>query len=362
MKYLGFVFLSGLLFGLSGVANAEPPTINDVYQMLLEQKEVQKEQQAKIASLEANQRSLERDVTNSKLREAHLRDDLHKAKTQLASVQKAASNDFGEPTYDAPQREQGFVASAGLLYVKPYAANKHSSDITNYDYGFNISAGYQDANNVDFSINYKHFFTDDASPMQSLVGGVGVAPTLIEQFTVNYDVLDFETGKRLQLADSVSMRLSGGLRFAHINENSFTQSSTCCGPGGAITMNNGGESDLWGVGIKAGIAPEWNPNNSNFRMFSSLSGAYLAGKWNSKINPGLGAGASLTSYSDHSLLFSMVDAEVGIGYLMPTSIGDIEIKASYQYELLDISDTPSFDYRGYQGFYGSIGYAFDDIN
>ena len=31
-------------------------------------------------------------------------------------------------------------------------------------------------------------------------------------------------------------------------------------------------------------------------------------------------------------------------------------------ELLDISDTPSFDYRGYQGFYGSIGYAFDDIN
>jgi hypothetical protein len=355
MKYLAIVFLSGLLFGLGGVANATPPTNDDLYQMFLKQQE-------KIVTLEANQRSLERDVTNSKLREAHLRDDLHKAKTQLASVQKAASNDFGEPTYDAPQREQGFVASAGLLYVKPYAANKHSSDITNYDYGFNISAGYQDANNVDFSINYKHFFTDDASPMQNsgLVGGM---PNLIEQFTVNYDVLDFETGKRLQLADSVSMRLSGGLRFAHINENSFTQFSSCCGLGGAIAIsNNGGESDLWGVGIKAGIAPEWNPNNSNFRMFSSLSGAYLAGKWNSKINPGLGAGASLTSYSDHSLLFSMVDAEVGIGYLMPTSIGDIEIKASYQYELLDISDTPSFDYRGYQGFYGSIGYAFDDIN
>ena len=348
MKYLGVVFLSGLFFGFSGIANAASPTIDDVYQMLLKQQE-------KIASLEANQRSLERDVTKSKLREARLRDDLHKAETQLASVQKAASNDFGEPTYDAPQREEGFVASAGLLYVMPNISHENQGEIADYDLGFNISASYQDANNVDFSINYKHFATDDVL----LKSQSGVPVT--DKYTVNYDALDFETGKTLQLSDSVSMRLSGGLRYASINENTIIQSVGCGLTCFAIDL--GGESNLWGVGIKAGIAPEWNPNNSNFRIFSSLSGAYLAGKWDDK----------LTSDANSSL-FSMVDASVGVGYLLPTSIGDIEIKASYQYELLDTANTNTFikgnivntsnnfEYRGYHGLYGSIGYAFGDMN
>jgi len=349
MKYLGIVFLSGMFFGFSGIANAASPTIDDVYQMLLEQKDVQKEQQAKIASLEANQRSLERDVTKSKLREARLRDDLHKAKIQLASVQKATSHDFGEPTYDAPQRDEGFVASAGLLYVMPNISHESQGDITDYNLGFNISAGYQDANNVDFSINYKHFTTDDVLQKNLSTGVLGVDIPVTNIYTVNYDALDFETGKRLQLSDSISMRLSGGLRYATINQNSITQYVAF---GNASDV--GRESNLWGVGIKAGIAPEWNPNNSNFRIFSSLSGSYLAGKWDSK-----------SSSDAHSSLFSMVDASVGVGYLLPTSIGDIEIKASYQYELLNISDTGSstyFEYRGYQGAYGSIGYAFGDMN
>jgi hypothetical protein len=316
--------------------------------MLLEQKDVQKEQQAKIASLEANQRSLERDVTKSKLREARLRDDLHNAEIQLASVQKATSNDFGEPTFDTPQREEGFVASAGLLYVMPNISHENQGEIADYNLGFNISAGYQDANNVDFSINYKHFATNDAL-LKSMVG----VPNLTNIYTVNYDALDFEIGKRLQLSDSVSMRFSGGLRYADINQNSITQ-TVLCGMS-CFAVDIGGESNLWGVGIKAGITPEWNPNNSNFRIFSSLSGAYLAGNHGIKY-----------LVDAHSSLFSMVDTSIGVGYLLPTSIGDIEIKASYEYELLDFEaaagNSTYFEYRGYHGFYGSIGYAFGDIN
>ncbi len=338
MKYLWIVFLSGLFFGFSGIANAASPTIADVYQMLLKQQE-------KIASLEANQRSLERDVTNSKLREARLRDDLHKAEIQLASVQKATSNDFGEPIYDAPQREEGFVASAGLLYVKPYATNKQLGNDNDHDLGFNMTAGYQAANNVDYAINYKHFGTDDASWRTS---------TVSDTFKVDYDVLDFVIGKRLQLAESVSMRFSGGLRYAAIDEESIQLNGT---------TTTGGKSDLWGVGLLAGIAPEWNPVNSNFQIFSSLSGSFLAGGFHS---PRFGI-----PIRDKHILFSMVQASAGIGYLVPTDFGDIEIKASYQYELVDInsqlegataSTTTLFDYKGYQGIYGSIGYAFGDMN
>lgn len=416
MKYLEVVFLSGLLFGLSGVANAASPTNDDLYKMLLKQQE-------KIASLEANQRSLEQDVTNSKLREARLRDDLHKAKTQLASVQKAANNDFGEPAHDTPQREQGFVASAGVLYVRPHSPNLRSNDHS-FDLGFDVTAGYQDDNNVDYAINYKHFEVNsnsensrygdiltDANWDGSGVGAnlVGLptgnsVPVSTDSYDVKYDVVDFEIGKRLQLADSISLRLSGGLRYAAIGERVIQRnppslnraplgtaandsvnavlgtgelnavvcssgttgltSGAGVGPYGSCTTSgtsSTSSADLWGVGFKAGIAPEWHPINSNFRIFSSLSGAYLVGKLD-----GTGTDGGLT---DNTSLFSMVQTSVGIGYMLPTSLGDFDVNVRYQYELLDINSTinpPSdgvsvnyFNYRGYDGVYGSISYAFN---
>jgi len=365
MKYLGIVFLSGFFLGFSGIANASPPTIDDVYQMLLKQQE-------KIASLEANQRSLERDVTNSKLREARLRDDLHKAETKLSAAKKPTNTDFGEPTFDAPQREEGFVASAGVLHVRPHTSGLQNND-HEFDVGFDMSAGYQDANNVDYAINYKHFEASSESEETTsavvagtglLAGGVGASgdplattqSTGTNSYKVKYDVVDLEIGKRLQLADSVSLRVSGGLRYTAIEESSSTSSvNAVTGTGG------GGNYDLWGVGIKAGIAPEWNPINSNLRIFSSLSGAYLVGKID-------GSGVDGVS-PDNTSLFSMVQASVGMGYMLPTGLGDFDVNVRYQYELLGInsaifppsgsSAVQTFDYRGYDGVYGSISYAFN---
>jgi len=362
MKYLGIVFLAGLFFGFSGIANAASPTIDDVYQMLLEQKEVQKEQkkvqnkqQEKIASLEANQRSLERDVTQSKLREARLRDELHNAKKQLASVQKAASHDFGEPTYDVPQREEGFVVSAGALNITPILKQPEIQIPTTSDLGFSVSASYQADDNLDYLIRYKHL--ENTQSWRSTSLALGGALNRDYEYILNNNQVDFELGKKLDYSNNTSLRLFAGLRYAVVEESLDNLKNTCAGCGLPVT-NPHFNVDLWGIGLRAGVTPEWRPFDNSFRIFSSLSGALLAGEIDYNDTN------SVVGYLlvDDTLLISMVEASVGLGYLLPTGIGDFDIKARYQYEKMDVTEDTYFEYRGYHGFYGSIGYAFGDIN
>jgi len=352
MKYLGVVFLSGLFFGFSGIANAASPTIDDVYQMLLKQQE-------KIASLEANQRSLERDVTKSKLREARLRDDLHKAETQLASVQKATSHDFGEPTYDTPQREEGFVVSAGALNITPILKQPEAQPQipTTSDLGFAVSASYQTDDNLDYLIRYKHL--ENTQSWRSTSLALGVTSNRDYEYILNNDQVDFELGKKLDYSNNTSLRLFAGLRYAVVEESFDNLKNTCVGLGCGIPVTNPHYNvDLWGIGLRAGVTPEWRPFDNSFRIFSSLSGALLAGEIDYNDTN------SVVGYLlvDDTLLISMVEASVGLGYLLPTGIGDFDIKARYQYEKMDVTEDTYFEYRGYHGFYGSIGYAFGDIN
>jgi hypothetical protein len=109
-----------------------------------------------------------------------------------------------------------------------------------------------------------------------LAGGAGAtgdplaaeSTTGKDSYKVKYDVVDLEIGKRLQLSNSVSLRISGGLRYTAIEESSLTAlGRALTGTGGIINDN-----DLGGVGFKAGIAPEWDPINSISEYLAAFQG------------------------------------------------------------------------------------------
>jgi len=340
MKFLGIVFLSGFFLVFNGVANAASLTIDDVYQMLLEQKEVQNKQQEKIASLEANQRSLERDATNSKLQEARLRDDLHKAKIQLASVQKATSHDFGEPTFDTPQRDEGFVASAGLLYVNPTIENaghfegsgKLSGDIG----GFDLSVAYSGDNNFNYTVNYTHFssentFWDD------------VTDATDSSFDVNYDSIDFEIGKVHSLTETASIEVSGGVRYLAIDDEARTTPSL-------LTNKLRYETDYWGIGPQISLSPQWHPFEDGVSLFSNISGSILVGLYDESNRTVVSSVATTNEVT----FASVASASLGIGYELNLDSLALDFKTGYRFESFD-KTSPIDDGSSYTGYHGAFG-------
>ena len=83
---------------------------------------------------------------------------------------------------------------------------------------------------------------------------------------MNYDVLDFEIGKQLSLSDSVTLRISGGLRYAALDERFDVRFEN-------VFFSNEFkfESDFWGIGPRVTISPTWKPFDNDFRILSLVN-------------------------------------------------------------------------------------------
>ena len=148
----------------------------------------------------------------------------------------------------------------------------------NYSPGFQVSTAYQAKNNWGYALNYKHFNSDnDVSNVISYYQ----QGTPITDYKTNYNMLDLEIGKLFSLSDTVSLRVSGGIRSTIMNENlssssafnSITSGSSssypdCIEQTYTVTTNSDDyrttKHNFWGLGPRITATPTWKPFGNNF--------------------------------------------------------------------------------------------------
>ena len=255
---------------------------------------------------------------------------------------------------------QGFVFSSSALLVKPLLKENYFANDSSHDFGFNISAEYMDNSGFDYILNYKHFDVESSwnnstactSGMMLIAGCGGAASTLPGRelagnvsYDLSYDALGFQIGKDFPLSQSVTMNFFGGLRYLEIDEN---YTSILLPTTSQQTLNEG-LFHLQGVGLRAGIAPTYTALDGDLRFFSNVSGSYIAAN--------IRGGTTRTTANLYA-----IDASVGIGYLLHTAIGGLDIKVGYEYENFDLSGSGNYqlEYEGHDGVYGSLEYILDD--
>ncbi len=346
------------------------PTNEQLYQMLLEMK--------------AEQGRLKQEVTQGKKRESALQLELTRTQDELVLAKQQLNQSFADP--EEPLEKEGFFMSAGGLYVRPLIDSETSlpfdavgtvrmaGNEMDYEPGFKVSLGYQAADNWDYRLKFKHFSAKEKATLGSpstststapLAGtGTGIGfdlPTsspLSQEYQLNYDVLDFEIGKQFALSDSVSLRLSGGLRYAALKDNyKTTERNTGLDllVNGAFTTTKN-ENDFWGIGPRLTASPIWKPFHNNFRVFGNIGAAFLLGQYEIGGSPRDGV-TSLDGNKEGFL--TIVEAGAGIGYTFNTQLIDLDMSAGYQFEhWLDSDLTDTLLYRGFHGSYGTIGVKF----
>jgi hypothetical protein len=227
-----------------------------------------------------------------------------------------------------------------------------------YEPGFQVSLGYQAADNWDYRLKFKHFSAKEKATLGSdeppLGGDILTSSPLSQEYQLNYDVLDFEIGKQFALSDSASLRLSAGLRYAALEDNYQTSISTVGGL--VLTNTQKKENDFWGIGPQLTASPTWKPFHNNFRVFGNIGTTFLMGQYEIGGSPMDG----LDSRGGNKEGFlTIVEAGGGIGYTFNTQLIDLDISAGYQFEhWLDSDLTDTLLYRGFHGSYGTIGVKF----
>ena len=318
---------------------------------------------------------LKKEVLESKTRENDLHANLDKANAELGVAKKqlgalpktelivTAVKQLDEIKKDElpkiPNAKEGFSVSAGALYVKPMTNGDYGlQDKINYVPGFQVSADYQAKNNWDYGLKFKHFqSTTNYKPEYPVLQ---TDATDNGQYKINYNVLDLEIGKRLVLSDNTSLRLSGGLRTAIMNEKT-DYTSTFVDPYSSYRYASSSSytPDFWGIGPRITGEPTWKPFGNNFRVFGNVAGSFLMGQSNASWSSSYSS-----SYSDYSSSSSskrdgfvtMLEAGSGLGYTIKSNSADIDLKAGYQLEhwITDIQADNNLNFNGYQGAYGTV--------
>lgn len=377
-------FLLGLfLLPFSYHTALATPSNEELYKMLLEVKN--------------EQTKLKQQLFESKQRERNLQSELAATRSKLFDTRKSITQPAGNQTKEL-ERKEGFFATAGAIYVRPMiddsGININPSQTDTYDNtlisqnmdfepGLQVSAGYQASDNWDYTLKFKHFNAKESSNTslpsssvshlevgfgQNLLGSTP-AP-LHSDYKMDYNALDFEVGKQVELSENVSIRLSGGLRYAALAENwSDTRTVSNNGFQSVLTgpeiigseslivkeeRKYSGGTDFWGIGPRITASPSWKPFSNNFRVFGNVGASLLMGQYELS-----------RQYNDAYIhankegFFPIVEAGAGIGYDIDMGLVALDIQAGYQLEhWLDSDLTDHVLFRGFHGSYGTIGVKF----
>ena len=343
MKYSkGIIALTSLMFVSVDIYAA--PSNEQLYQMILD---------------------LKKEVLESKTRENDLHANLDKANAELGVAKKqlgalpktelivTAVKQLDEIKKDElpkiPNAKEGFSVSAGALYVKPISNNLE--DKVNYDLGFQVSTNYQAKNNWDYALKFKRF--QSTTNFSAKYDWSEPNPSNFN-YTLNYNVLDLEIGKLITLSDNTSLRISGGLRSAIINQKSKRSYS-------AMTSTywdvHSGSSNFWGLGPRITADPTWKPFGNNFRVFGNVAGSFLMGQSNASNSYESSSNANHSPNYKHDFFVTMLEASSGLGYTIKTNSADIDLKTGYQLEKWINQNNTDYYYdtfSGYQGAYGTV--------
>ncbi|HSX04567.1 MAG TPA: Lpg1974 family pore-forming outer membrane protein [Rhabdochlamydiaceae bacterium] len=101
--------------------------------------------------------------------------------------------------------------------------------------------------------------------------------TVTAKWKLNLNTIDLELGRKTLLSCSFAMRPYAGVRSAFLNLEFNNSASLTPNSSESVIFKDLFENHFWGVGVLAGIQPEWH-FNSRWFLFSNLDAALLYGK------------------------------------------------------------------------------------
>jgi outer membrane protein OmpA-like peptidoglycan-associated protein len=156
---------------------------------------------------------------------------------------------------------------------------------------------------------------------------------------LRYEVADFEAGYNWQMGSNSTVRLFGGVRFAHFNQTAKANAALTTSIGGISSASGKRKSTYWGVGPRLGLNGALGIGNSGFNVFGGVSGALLYGKFKDRHSSNLittgGAPTTGVSIKDKSKnkLVPNAEGELGLGYNFRTGGGSsIGLQVGYRAE------------------------------
>lgn len=343
MKLLPSLTVSMLISGSAIAA----PTNEQLYKMLLEMK--------------AEQSALKKEVAASKTRESELKASLSRAQADLLAAKERPGEPLKDDKQKTPIAKNGFFASAGALYAKPLVNASAGfvpikSNELNYDPGFQVSAGYQAADNLDYGLKYKRFDTDGA--VSAARPGI-TQTTTYTTYKSEYNILDLEIGKQFSLADKVALKVSGGIRAAVLDERFSSIQNQLNNGLTSVATNTSLKKDFWGVGPRISVAPVWKPFGDSFRVFASVGGSFLKGQQHENNTCFFGTSNMCGDANSDDAFVTMIEGGSGLGYTIKGNLVDIDLQAGYQFEHWLTSDqTSNLLFRGFHGANGTVGIKF----
>ncbi len=210
----------------------------------------------------------------------------------------------------------------------------------NWDVGFGFAAGWMKGKKGHGSGTYLTS-TDGVSTSYYGTGDIKTKLT--------YQVADFEAGYNWTMGNNSTLRLFGGLRFAHFNQTTkgsdFYGTATLDGGFNPVGTYNGSykrKTTFWGIGPRIGLNGQFGIGDSGFNVFGAVSGAVLFGKFKDKHSGSYSAfstidGSSATAWSTKDKSKSKVvpnaEGEIGLGYNFNTGGGSkVGIQVGYRAE------------------------------
>jgi hypothetical protein len=220
--------------------------------------------------------------------------------------------------------------------------------------GFRFGFGHQaDEDSWDAKLYWTYFRTSQNADL-SLGDWVVGAPEFFSGFvslalfsqgsidwSLNYNTIDLEVGRKLILGESAWIRPSMGIKTAFIQQNIRLNYSSpdLLDPFVTLTAAENVDHDFWGIGPSFGITGAWSlPRPNNLSLIGSFSADFLFGQWN--VNDAYGRtdaqnplgvyGAFTTSMTDSCLGVPVLRYFLGLEWVRQ---GNVTITARVGYEL-----------------------------
>ncbi len=389
--FVSGICMAGLLFAVN-VHAADPPTNEQLYQMILELKENQErlKTEADVARAEAEKAKHELEVTRKELdaTQEKLKDTEEKilqtqevvAETRegLAETEAEMGTGPSSSVVKIPDTPGGWTVMGEAMFMRPSTSEldfaiedsagakivgpaEVVSVDTDYEPGFRVGAGYGFAGTgVDAKVVWSHLdadFSESAvapaggrlQATQSTRGTLQDADSASATVDFDYDVVDLEVGQTFQAGgSSVDVRLFGGVRYANIDQarDIFYEGGDFDRGGPATGVRVSSTIDFVGAGPRIGVGAAWNVGHG-FSLFGQTAGSLVVGNFDTSLfetNDSVGTPVAVDVTQDfNTRVIPVAEISLGAGWKRQFSLGLLTLRGGYQLEnWFNVVDFPDF--------------------
>lgn len=203
----------------------------------------------------------------------------------------------------------------------------------NYDSGFRIGAGFTFGEELDVMARYTYFNTDANEGFTAPAGQtifttlthpavVTQANSVAAQNSTNFNLFDFEFGKRIEVGESVKLRVFAGPRYANVD-----QKLTVTYSGGDVARDNVARALAFdGAGLRAGGETQVNFLES-LGIYVRGSASLLTGRFRANLMEVANTTPIVNVAENFNRVIPMLDLGIGLAFQK----GSLRVAVGYEF-------------------------------